>query len=222
VHGDCMGSVGVGVGKSGERNRAKQRCCPAPPLHLCLLFATLFPCVISPALQGPDAGTGAHGARARHIRRPPRPRRQGVCGSSIAMRCFPAFGVFSIVDVQCFVVRRGVVCSIVLQAKEGATTVQLFAARKGKGIVAGSKVRCHPPPRRYLSRAAPQVKAVLRAAGVKDCIAKVITPTPNSATRIWSHFCQGARQSQPVEHCEGCHRGAAQGDVWRGCGVFWI
>ena len=27
-----------------------------------------------------------------------------------------------------------------LQAKEGATIVQLFAARKGKGIVAGSKV----------------------------------------------------------------------------------
>ncbi len=43
-----------------------------------------------------------------------------------------------------------------VKAKEGATTVQLFAARKGKGIVAGSKV-----------------KAVLRAAGVKDCIAKV-------------------------------------------------
>ena len=25
VHGDCAGSVGVGVGKSGERGRAKQR-----------------------------------------------------------------------------------------------------------------------------------------------------------------------------------------------------
>jgi ribosomal protein S5 len=25
VHGDCAGSVGVGVGKSGEKNRAKQR-----------------------------------------------------------------------------------------------------------------------------------------------------------------------------------------------------
>jgi ribosomal protein S5 len=43
-----------------------------------------------------------------------------------------------------------------VKAKEGATTVQLFAARKGKGIVAGSKV-----------------KAVLRAVGLKDCIAKV-------------------------------------------------
>ncbi len=56
----------------------------------------------------------------------------------------------SIVAVQFFVMRRGVVCSIVLQAKEGATTVQLFAARKGKGIVAGSKVRCDPPPQREL------------------------------------------------------------------------
>lgn len=180
--------------------------------------------MFSRALQGPDAGAGAHGARARHIRRPPRPRRQGDVCAAPASRCAVSLHsvFFSIVDGQCFVVRRGVVCSMVLQAKEGATTVQLFAARKGKGIVAGSKVRRHPPPRCCLSRAAPQVKAVLRAAGVKDCIAKVISPTPNSATRIRSHFCQGARQSQPVEHCEGCHRGAAQGDVWRGCGVFWI
>ena len=128
---------------------------------------------------------------------------------------FPLEVSVSIVAVQCFVVRRGVVCLIFLQAKEGATTVQLFAARKGKGIVAGSKVRRQPQPQPQccLSRAAPQVKAVLRAAGVKDCIAKVISPTPNSATRIRSHFCSGARQSQPVEHCEGSHCGAAQGDV---------
>jgi ribosomal protein S5 len=33
------------------------------------------------------------------------------------------------------------VFSCCFQAKEGATTVQLLAARKGKGIVAGSKVR---------------------------------------------------------------------------------
>lgn len=91
VHGDCMGSVGVGVGKSGERNRAKQR------------GLTQAQALMSP-VHGIFDGRLAH-------------------------------------DVK---------------AKEGATTVQLFAARKGKGIVAGSKV-----------------KAVLRAAGVKDCIAKV-------------------------------------------------
>ena len=79
VHGDCNGSVGVGVGKSGERSRAKQR---------------------------------------------------GLTQAQAVMA--PVHGIFEgrlVHDVE---------------AKEGATIVQLFAVRKGKGIVAGSKVSLQP------------------------------------------------------------------------------
>ena len=63
-----------------------------------------------------------------------------------------------------------------VKAKEGATTVQLFAARKGKGIVAGSKV-----------------KAVLRAAGVKDSIAKVRVFHATVSVLAWSSALRSRR-----------------------------